>query len=505
METDTQSSRKKISRRKFLGDAGAATATSAAFTILPRSVLGGPGVVPPSDKINLACIGVGSQGTRVMTDFLKQPDVQVVAVCDPARESSDYVEWGPNELRNRIRALLGPGYANWGSDWKGPTCGREPAKRIVEAYYATKNPSGEFHGCTAYNDYRELLANEKGVDACLVCTTDHWHALIAIAAMKAGKNVYCQKPMTHSIVQARKMREVATETKVATQVAVVNQASESTRQLEEWVAAGVIGPVRRVENWSSRPFWPQGIMRPDAVDPVTPGLDWDLWLGPAPYRPFNKIYQPFVWRGWFDFGCGAIGDMGCYSFDTIFRVLKLEAPEAVEATSTKVFPETFPEASIIHFYFPARGSMPPVELNWYDGGLVPPRPEGLDDGYLMTGEAREGLIFYGERGTIMAGFEGGSPRLLPASKMKDFKPPAKTLPRSPGHDREWINACKDKSAPKPGANFEFEAAVTETILLGNIALRTGKKLHWDHANFKITNDDKANQLLDCTYRGDFKL
>jgi predicted dehydrogenase len=501
MKNDSQSSRRRISRRSFLGNA---TVAASAFTILPRSVMGGAGTVGPNDKINLACIGVGSQGTRVMMDFLKQPDVQVVATCDVSRESSDYVEWGANEIRDKVRALLGPGYSNWGADWKGPTCGREPAKRIVEAYYATKSPSGKFQGCASYNDYRELLDVEKGVDACLVCTADHWHALIAIAAMKAGKNVYCQKPMTHSVVQARKMGEVASQTKVATQVAIGNQASESTRLLEEWVAAGVIGPVRRVENWSSRPFWPQGINRPDSVDPVTEGLDWDLWLGPAPYRPFNKIYQPFVWRGWFDFGCGAIGDMGCYSFDTIFRVLKLQAPEAVEATSTKVFPETYPEASIIHFYFPARGSMPPVEVNWYDGGLVPPRPDGVADDYVMAGEDHEGLLFIGDNGTIMCGFNGARPRLLPPSRMKTFQPPPKTLPRSPGNDREWLNACKG-ATEKPGANFEFEAGVTEAIQLGNIALRVGKKIHWDAANFKITNDEAANKLLDCSYRGDFKI
>jgi predicted dehydrogenase len=490
----TNETGRKVSRRAFLGSAASATT----FTILPRHVLGGPGYVPPSDKLTAACVGVGSQGTRVMMEFLKQPDLQIVAVCDANRESSDYVEWGTNEIRDKVREFLGNDYSDWGSDWKGPTCGREPARRIVDAYYATQSPSGEFKGCTAYRDFRELLEKEKGLDAVIIGTTDHWHSHVAVAAMKAGKHVFCQKPMTHSIFQARRVAQVARETKVATQVAIGNQASEATRLLEEWIGAGVIGPVRRVENWSSRPFWPQGINRPETVDPVTPGLDWDLWLGPAPYRPFNRAYLPFVWRGWFDFGTGAIGDMGCYSFDTIFRALKLGPPESVEASSTRVFPESYPAASSIHFYFPARGSMPAVEVQWYDGGLTPPRPEGLPDDYALAGEDHEGLLFLGDRGTILCGFNGGHPRLIPEAKMKAFQPPPKTLPRSAGNDREWIEAAK---GGKPGgANFEFEAGVTETILLGNVALRAGKKLRWDSANMKVTNDEAAQKLIQDSYR-----
>jgi predicted dehydrogenase len=483
-----------ISRRTFLRGAAAAASLS---TVPPRW----PGVTSagtsPSDKLNVACIGVGAQGTRVMMDFLKQPDVQIVAVCDVNQESSDYSEWGTNEIRDKIRNLLGSGYSDWGSDWKGATCGREPARRIVEAYYATRSPSGKFRGCAAYNDFRELLAKEKGLDAVIVCTPDHWHAPISLAAMKAGKHVYCQKPMTHSVFEARRMAEVARETRVATQVAVVNQASEDTRLLEEWISAGTIGSVRQVENWSTRPFWPQGINRPETVDPVTPGLDWDLWLGPAPFRPFNRAYLPFVWRGWFDFGTGAVGDMGCYSFDTIFRVLKLRAPESVEASSTQVYRETYPAASIITFDFPTRGNLPPVRLTWYDAGLRPPRPDELEDGREMGIEG-EGLLFIGDRGTMMCGFNGAKPCLIPESRTKTFVPPPKTLPRSPGHDREWIAAAK--GGPPAGANFEFEAAVTETILLGNVALRAGKKLRWDSENLKITNDDGALKYLRDTYR-----
>jgi predicted dehydrogenase len=274
--------------------------------------------------------------------------------------------------------------------------------------------------------------------------------------MKKGKHVFCQKPLTHTIYEARRMAEAAKETGVATQIAVGNQASEATRLLCEWIWAGVIGPVREVYNWSSRPFWPQGIERPKDVQPVPAGLDWDLWLGPAPERGFNQAYLPFVWRGWGDFGCGALGDMGSYSYDTLFRVLKLEAPETVEASSSERYDETYPLASICRYNFPARGDMPAVKFNWFDGGLKPERPDELEEGRPLKGEAEEdeGLLFVGDHGKILCDFNGGHPQLIPRAKMDAFVPPPKTLPRSPGNEREWLNACKG-GKDKPGANFEF--------------------------------------------------
>jgi predicted dehydrogenase len=287
------------------------------------------------------------------------------------------------------------------------------------------------------------------------------------------------------------MADIARETGVATQVAVGNHASEDTRLLCEWIGDGAIGPVREVINWSSRPFWPQGIDRPKERQLVPEGLDWDLWLGPAPERPFNHVYLPFVWRGWYDFGGGAIGDMGCYSFDTIFRVLKLGAPTSVEASSTERHDETFPGASIILFNFPARGEMPPVKLTWYDGGLRPPRPNDLEENRHLDDE---GLLFIGERGTILCGFMGRGPKLIPDTKMKGYKRPPKSLPRSPGNLREWLDACKG-SKTKPGANFEFSGRVTEALLLGNVALRTGQRLIWDEANLKAVNLASAEQYI----------
>jgi predicted dehydrogenase len=485
-----------ISRRTFVKGA----ATAAAFSIVPRHVLGGTGFVAPSDRVTLACIGVGAQGTRVMMDFMKEQDVQVVAVCDVNRQSSDYSEWGKNELRDKVRKLLDK--PDWGSTFNGTgaTCGRDPAKNIVETFYGNKQPSGKYNGCATYSDFRELLTKEQDVDAVTVCTPDHWHAPIAIAAMKQKKNVYCQKPMTHSVAEARQMAQVARETKVGTQVAVVNSASEATRQIEEWIAAGAIGPVRTVENWSTRPFWPQGLERPAQADSVPNGFDWNLWLGPAAERPFNHIYLPFVWRGWYDFGCGALGDMGQYSFDTIFRALKLGPPTRVESSSTKRFEESYPTATMVHFDFAARAGMPPVRVNWYDADLTPPRPAGLADDQPM-GFENEGLLFVGDRGSILCKFEGGDPRLLPESKMAAFQPPPKTLPRSPGHYREFIQACK--GGPKPDANFEFESDVAETILLGNVSVRAGEVVHWDSPSLKVTNNAAAQALIAPPYRGNW--
>jgi len=488
-----------LSRRTFLAQTAKATV---GFSIVPRYVLGGAGFVPPSDKVNIAFIGVGSQGLRVMLRFLKQSDVQGVAVCDPNKSSAGYPQWDTHEFCHSVRDLLG---VQSGWDWLSPddpiqlshslrvtsgVAGREPCQKIVEAYYGTQRRSGEYRGCSAYTDFRELLEKEKNIDAVVVCTTDNLHAVVSAAAMKKHKHVFCQKPLTHTIYEARRIAEIARDTGVATQIAVANQASEDTRLLCEWIWSGAIGPVREVMNWSSRPFWPQGLERPKEAEPVPDGLDWDLWLGPASERSFNHAYLPFVWRGWADFGCGALGDMGSYSFDTIFRVLKLEAPVSVEASSSDRYEETYPLASIIHFNFPARGDMPPVRFTWYDGGLKPARPDELEENRPLKGEGEdedEGLLFVGDLGKILCTFNGGNPKIIPQAKMDSFQPPPKTLPRSPGNEREWLEACKG-SRVKPGGNFEFEGLVTETLLLGNVAARMGQKLTWDRPGLSVNSD-----------------
>ena len=278
-----------LSRRAALG---------AAFAIVPRHVLGGTRYVAPSDKVNLAFVGVGTQGIRVMLQFLPLPDMQAVAVCDANSGSCDYLQFGTNELRNRVRKLI-PG-AKWGyerEDSHHGSAGCEPARRAVELYYAQQKRSGQYSGCAEFTDYRELLAEGKDIDGIVVATPDHVHAVISIAGMRAGKHVFCQKPMAHSVFEARKMAEVARETNSVTEVAIWNSATEATRELCETVWAGVIGHVRHVHNWTNRPTWPQGIERPAEEQPMPPYLNWDLWLGPAPFPALSQRLPALYFPG----------------------------------------------------------------------------------------------------------------------------------------------------------------------------------------------------------------
>lgn len=472
-----------LSRRSFMKSGAAALG---GIAIVPRHVLGGPGFRAPSDTLLLGCVGVGSQGLRVMMDLLQEDAVRVVAVCDVNRGSGDYVEWGEGELLGKVRRLIGDD--SWGRP--GAWAGREPARDVVERYYAR---TGEDRTCAEYEDFRQLLEREN-VDAVVVGTPDHMHAPVALAAMRAGKHVFCQKPMSHTIREAQAMAAVAEEMNVATQVATGNSASEDTRVLTEWIAAGAIGRVREVHNWSSRPFWPQGIEVPEESEPVPDHLNWDLWLGPAPARPYHSAYQPFVWRGWFDFGTSAIGDMGSYSFDTLFRVLDLDAPEKVEASSTAVPPASFPLASVIHFDFPARGDRAAVKVQWYDAGLKPPAPEEMEGESLPV----EGMLLVGDEGKILCGFNGSDPRIIPQAAMDAFKLPPLTLPRSIGHYQEWFEACK--GGPPAAARFEFAGPVTEAFLLGNVAVRSGETIHWDATRHAIESPEASNELLHSAYR-----
>lgn len=492
-------------------------AAAAVFTLVSSRVLG-RSQTPPSDKIALACIGMGRQGMAVMMSLLALDDVQVVAVCDPNRASKDYVEYSPNALLTAARRLLGPGYESWGEDLASPgqanlthsfrtslgMGGREPAKRLVEAYYGSRKTSGNFRGCNAYRDFRELLEKEKDLDAVYIATPDHWHAPISIAAMRKKKHVLCQKPMAHSIGEARRMAALAAETGVATSLPVNNPSSDATRLIAEWISAGAIGRVREVHNWSSRPFWPQGIERPAEAMPVPEGLDWDLWLGPAPERPFHKAYLPFVWRGWYDFGCGSFGDMGCYSFAGLFKILGLTPPVAVEASSSESFEETYPLASIVHMDFPAAGGRDPIHLVWYDGGLMPKRPAGLREEDRALFERRgEGVMYVGDKGILLAGFNGQNPRVYPESR--EFAPPPRRQRGGEMRDRvvdQWLAACK--GGPSSSADFASQTPVTEAFLLGCLAQRfPGERFEWDSAAMRITNSERANRWVDPPHRGDW--
>ena len=462
----------RLSRRTFLGGAAAATA----LTIVPRSVLGGEGHIPPSEKTTLAGIGTGGQGIQNMVRLQKFPEIQVVAVCDVNRESAGYISW------------------NWTAGKEQRLAGAEPARRAMEEYYAQQKPSGNYQGCKAYSDYRELLAKED-VDAVMIATPDHTHAVITMAALKLGKHVYCEKPLTYSVYEARQVTEAAKRAKVATQLGNQGQATEEARLTCEFIWDGAIGPVHEVQVWSPPRFWtwPTWEGRPKETPPVPEGLDWDLWLGPAPERPYHPAYCPWTWRNWWDFGTGLLGDLGCHKLSTVFKALKLGHPISVEASCTKTDGEIYPLGVIARYEFPARGDMPPVTLTWYDGGLQPPRPADLEDGRRPSD-----VIYLGEKGTLM------NHRLIPESKMRSYAGPPKLLPRSPGHDNEWVEACRG-GAPAGSDFVAHSGLLSEACMLGNVALRAGKKLAWDGPNLKITNDESANALLHRQYREGWSL
>ncbi len=460
----------KINRRAFL-KATTATAVAAAWQIVPRHVLG-QGQTPPSQKLNIAGIGVGGQGGA---DIQQMRTENIVALCDV--------------------------------DWRH-------ASGIFKAFPQAKQ----------YKDYRKMLDEVKEIDAIVVGTPDHTHAFASMEGIRRGKHVYCEKPLTHSVWEARQLAQAARDKKVVTQMGNQGQASSETRLLCEYVWSNVIGPVREVHIWTDRPsqglfneYWPQGVNRPKDTPEVPPTLDWDLWVGPAPMRPYHPAYLPFKWRGWWDFGTGALGDIGCHAMDPVFRALKLGHPTWVQASSTRVNTETYPLGSMVTYSFPARNAqpqahnphirgltgtqaggieMPPVTLVWYDGGLRPPRPEGLPENAMMGDNGR---LLIGDKGFILGNL------VFPASLREAVAGKLQFIPKSPGHYVEFVDACKGKGAT--GSHFDYAGPLAEVVLLGNVALRaqlreplTRHKLIWDPDAFKITNLQEANQFLRREYR-----
>ncbi len=493
-------------RRSFLKR----TAPLAAFTIVPRQVLGGATSTSPNDKVNIAYIGCGTQGIRQLIQALPHSDVQITSVCDPNEESTDYIPWSRNEIRNKIREFLEE--PKWDEGVDGCRCGRRVGQQIVERYYAKNKELSQYQGCNAYSDFRELLDKEKDLDAVYIMTPDHLHATIAIAAMKQGKHVITHKALSNVYNEIKMATDLAQQAGVATHM-FCSADNDSAPRLKEWISQGVIGPVREVHNWSSRPFWPQGMALPGEKVEIPQGLDWQLWLGPVPDRPYHPAYTHAVFRGWYDFGSGALGDMGHYSFYQIFRILDLGFPISVEASRSEYYEiidylwqkqenrVSFPRASMIRWQFPARNELPSVSLYWYDGGLRPPIPEELEaDGKSMP---TEGLLFIGEKGKILAGFSGGNPQLIPEARMKDFQQPPETLPRPIDELEQWLRACK--GGQPSDASFERILPMTETIAIGNIALRSDQKLEWDSELKKFNNSTDANKLLTRTYRKGWEL
>ena len=443
-----------LNRRQFIRQ----SAATLGWASLP---LTGLRAASPNNRLNIAAIGVGGMGAG---NIQKCSGENIVALCDV--------------------------------DFKrgGDTFRKFPKAR-------------------RFRDFRVMFDKmEKEIDAVIIATPDHTHAVATMEAMRRGKHVYTQKPLTHSIWEARQLTEAARRHGVATQMGNQGHSSEGARQTVEWIQAGVIGEVREAHCWSDRPlrgtrfekrlYWPQGVAeRPRDKPPVPQTLDWDLWLGPAPYRDYHPEYVPFDWRGWWDFGTGALGDMGCHIIDHPYWALKLGDPESVEASSTHVHDETAPLASLVTYHFPARDELPPVRMIWYDGGIKPPRPEELrpDETWPV-----DGVLYVGDRGKIMHTSHGGKPTLLPLSRMKGFERPDESLPRVKGsHEQNWIDACKG-GAPAC-SHFEYSGPLTEAVLLGNLAIRTEGQLLWDGPNMRVTNNEAANQFVRRQYRAGWTL
>jgi len=463
------------SRRQFIATT---TAAAAAFTIVPRHVLGGPRFVAPSDKVNVAIIGAGGQGRTNARALFHEEDCQIIALADPA-EQWDLSMW-----------------------YYGGHAGRAPVKQEIEQHYAEKTPN---HACAVYEDFRVMLEQEKAIDAVLIATPDHLHAYISILAMKAGKHVYCEKPLTHNIREARLVARVAKETGVATQMGNQGRSSEGHRLTVEWLHDGVIGEVREVHAWSgSARNW--RYPEPGATpEPTPPGLNWDLWLGPRAERPFSGSYAPFVWRRWWDFGNGAMPDMGLHHLDPAFNALGLDAPLTLEAQSSEVHPEMSLGSHLVTYQYGPQGNRGPLTVFWYDNGFRPPTPLGIDpdDPRQRLGEGHNGLMIVGEKGILTCAGWSGMPRLLPLELHRAYQRPPKTLPRVEGHHTDWLQACKG-GTPASG-NFEYGARLTEFILLGTLALRTGKIVKWDAATMTATNAPEAQPFIQGSYRQGWEL
>ncbi len=449
-----------LTRRQLLRDAAIVTT---AATIVPRHVLGA-GQTPPSEKPTLLGIGVGGVGFGQLKACDKV-GFQVVGLCD------------------------------------------------VDDVYA-KKAYDNWPEARRYRDYREALASEKDVDAVYVGTPDHSHAVICLEALAAKKHLCCVKPITRTVEELRKVVRVAREKGVATQVTASPNTSDAACRTCELIAAGAIGTVREVHIWSNRPLWPQGMERPEGQEPVPDTFDWDLWLGPAPLRPFvaewpeghyalrqvksnrkprRAVYHPWNFRGWWDFGTGALGDMGCHHINTPYRALNLTQPKTIEASASMLFDETAPLASIVTYDFPEEGGRPPVRLVWYDGGLKPPRPKALEGMQYPS----SGTMYVGDEGVML-----GS-TVYPIERGKKFRDVPKTLARRPGTWGEWIEAVR--GGEPAGCNFDWAERITEFVLLGNLAIRTGQPLNWDSKADRFTNNDQANAMLQEEYREGWKL
>ena len=440
-----------FSRRTFI----ATTATAAAgLTIVPSKVVSGLGYTAPSDKLNIAGVGIGGRGGGVIKELKSE---NIVALCDV--------------------------------DWKY-------SAGIFEQFPEAKK----------YWDWRKMFDEMKdSIDAVVVGTADHSHAIVSINAMKLGKHVYCEKPLTHSVWESRQMTKIAKEYKVATQMGNQGNSGEGIRQFCEWFWDGAIGEVVEAHAWTNRPIWPQGLERPkdEHVPPDT--LNWDLFIGPAKMKPYHPLLHPWNWRGWWDYGTGALGDMACHIMDPIFKALHLEYPSKVQGSSTLINTECAPTAQVAHFTFPERSglekvNLPEVKVSWWDGGLLPPRPEDHPVGELLGRDWNGGCLLIGTKGKLLCGTYGMNPFLLPLSYDESYTRPAKSLPRIDlGHYMDWVRACKEspESRTEASSNFGYAGPLNEMVVMGVVAVRLQdlkRELLWDGENMKFTNISDSDTI-----------
>ncbi|MBN1481595.1 gfo/Idh/MocA family oxidoreductase [candidate division KSB1 bacterium] len=477
-----------ISRRQFVGAVGASTAL---FTIVPRHVLGGPAYMAPSDMLNIAGIGVGGMGERNLMS-IKTPDAMLEQwKKEEAEAEQTAADLTPEQQERRERRRRWRQPKELANVYAICDVDLDYAKKTIEHYPKAK----------VYQDFRKMLDELKEIDAVVIATPDHTHAVIAMHAMKMGKHVFCQKPLTRTIYEARVLAKTAKETGVVTQMGNQGHATEGARLIKEWLMAGAIGDVREVAVWTNRPIWPQGdIPRPAEEVAIPETLDWDLWLGPAPKKSYHPDVCHFNWRGWRDYGTGALGDMGAHLIDHPFWALDLGQPVTVQASSTAYSDDAYPLATVVTYEFAARGSMLPVTLTWSDGGITPPRPSVMEAGRRL-GTGGSGVLYYGDKGILMHGDYGNGPRLIPESAMEAYEKPEPTIPRSPGIHEEWIEAIKNGG--QSSTDFSYSGPLTETMLLGNVAVFMKDKnttLAWDAENMRITNVEQANNLLHYEYR-----
>ena len=461
-----------VTRRTFLKS----SALAAAAVSLPRFSIGQSGG-SPNGKLNVACVGIGNRGWFAVSELMKNPSVNIVAVCDVDQNMVDATHRKAAELKAKAELAC-----------------------------------GDLDAVPHFRDYREMFARMGDkIDAVTVSTPDHHHFPAAMLAIQHGKHVYVEKPLTHSVGEARALRDAARKKGIISQMGNQGHATEGIRLIKEWTEAGVLGEVDTVHAWS--PAFPERYFSRPASLPLAketppPTLDWNLWLGPAEPRPFNHLYQPEKWRGWWNFGNGMLGDWACHTLDGPFWSLELGAPSSVEAEVSAVSPEISPEWAEVTYKFPARGKRPAVTLKWFEGDRRPPVPSRWEDDPKKPGLPERGMFMLGQKNTLFAPIgRPDSPRLLGSAVWEEFKqnrPPAKYPRVIGGPMKEWVDAIAH-GGPKPGSNFEYSVPLSEMVLLGVVAVRTGKRLVWDAKSGKVTNDPALNRYIQISARDGWKV